>query len=95
MWHLDKDGGVISDLQLTTLDDLEDHISDIPEIDLKELKVDIHNFLDFWPRTSKQHTVDSISHIFGVVCKNVDTWLQNYYLVTFPQITISHLHILH
>lgn len=77
MWRLDKDGGVISDLQLTTLDDLEDHISDIPEIDLKELKVDIHNFLDYWPKTSKQHTSDSISHIFGLVCTNVDTWFQN------------------
>lgn len=70
MWSRDKNGGVISDLQLTTLDDLEDHISDMPEIDLKELKVDIHNFLDYWPKTSKQHTVDSISHIFGLVCKN-------------------------
>lgn len=72
MWRLDKEGGVISDLQLTSLDDLEDHISDIPEIDLKELKVDVHNFLDYWPRTSKQHTVDNISHIFGVVCKSLD-----------------------
>lgn len=77
MWHLDKDRGVISDLQLTTLDNLEDHITDIPEIDLKELKVDVHNFLDYWPRTSKQHTTDSISHIFGLVRKNVDTWFQN------------------
>lgn len=73
MWRLYKDGGVISDLQLTSLDDLEDHISDIPEMDLKELKVDIHNFLDYWPRTSKQHNVDSISHIFGLVCRHVDT----------------------
>lgn len=73
MWRLDKAGDVTSDLQLSTLEDLKDHISDIPEIDLKELKVDVHNFLDYWPGTSKQHTVDSISHIFGVVCKNVDT----------------------
>ncbi|XP_046726318.1 histone-lysine N-methyltransferase SMYD1b isoform X2 [Silurus meridionalis] len=67
MWRLDKHGDVMSDLQLTKLNDLEDHISDIPEIDLKELKVDIHNFLDYWPKTSKQHTVDNISHIFGVI----------------------------
>lgn len=67
MWRLDKDGGVISDLQLTTLEDLEDHITDMPEDDLKDLKVDIHNLLDFWPRTSKQHTVEMISHIFGLV----------------------------
>lgn len=62
---------MVSDMQLTTLDELEDHIADMPEDDLKELKVDIHNFLDYWPRSSKQHTVDDISHIFGVVRPNV------------------------
>lgn len=67
LWRLDKDGSTVSDMQLTTLDELEDHITDMQEDELKELKVDIHNFLDFWPRTSKQHTVDDISHIFGVV----------------------------
>ena len=67
MWRLDKEGSVVSDMQLTTLDELEDHISDMQEDELKEFKVDIHNFLDYWPRNSKQHTIDVISHIFGVV----------------------------
>uniref|UniRef100_A0A8C6LT06 [histone H3]-lysine(4) N-trimethyltransferase n=1 Tax=Nothobranchius furzeri TaxID=105023 RepID=A0A8C6LT06_NOTFU len=67
MWRLDKEGSVVSDMQLTTLDELEDHINDMQEEDMKELKVDVHNFLDYWPRTSKQHTIDSISHIFGVI----------------------------
>lgn len=67
MWRLDKEGSVVSDMQLTTLDELEDHIADMQEDELKELKVDIHNFLDYWPRTSKQHTIDDISHLFGVV----------------------------
>lgn len=67
MWRLDKEGSVVSDMQLTTLEELEDHISDMEEDELKEFKVDIHNFLDYWPRTSKQHTIDDISHIFGVV----------------------------
>lgn len=57
----------MSDMQLTTLEELEDHISDMQEDELKEFKVDIHNFLDYWPRTSKQHTIDDISHILGVV----------------------------
>lgn len=67
MWRTDKEGSVVSDLQLSTMDELEDHISDMPEEDMKDLKVDIHNFLDFWPRSSKPHTVDGISHILGVV----------------------------
>ncbi|XP_056137976.1 histone-lysine N-methyltransferase SMYD1b isoform X1 [Lampris incognitus] len=67
MWRLDKDGSVVSDMQLTTIDELEDHIGDMAEDELKELKVDVHNFLDYWPRNSKQHVVDDISHIFGVI----------------------------
>lgn len=67
IWRLDKEGSVVSDMQLTTLEELESHIADMQEDELKEFKVDIHNFLDYWPRTSKQHTIDDISHIFGVV----------------------------
>ncbi|KAK7136429.1 hypothetical protein R3I94_014921 [Phoxinus phoxinus] len=67
MWRVDKEGMVVSDMQMTTLDDLENHICDMNEDDLKDFKVDIHNFLDFWPRGSKQHTVDSISHVLGVI----------------------------
>ncbi|KAG1930281.1 histone-lysine N-methyltransferase SMYD1b isoform X2 [Pimephales promelas] len=67
MWRVDKHGMVVSDMQMTTLDELENHVSDMNEDDLKDFKVDIHNFLDFWPRGSKQHTVDSISHILGVI----------------------------
>lgn len=58
----------MSDTQMVTLEELEDHIADMPEDDLKDFKVDIHNFLDYWPRSSKQHTIDDTFHIFGVVC---------------------------
>ncbi|XP_036952915.1 histone-lysine N-methyltransferase SMYD1b isoform X1 [Acanthopagrus latus] len=67
LWRLDKDGSVVSDMQLTTLDELEDHIQDMEEDDLKDFKVDIHNFVDYWPRSSKQHRIEEVSHIFGVV----------------------------
>ncbi|KAJ8287223.1 hypothetical protein GJAV_G00049060 [Gymnothorax javanicus] len=64
---MERDGGVASESQLTTLEDLEDHVADMPEDDLKELKIDVHNFLDYWPRRSHQYTVADISHIFGVI----------------------------
>ncbi|XP_016306634.1 histone-lysine N-methyltransferase SMYD1b [Sinocyclocheilus anshuiensis] len=67
LWRLDKEGSVVSDTQLATLEELEDHIYDISEDDLKDFKVDIHNFLDYWPRSSKPHTVDSVSKILGVI----------------------------
>ncbi|XP_056275887.1 histone-lysine N-methyltransferase SMYD1b isoform X1 [Pseudoliparis swirei] len=67
MWRLDKEGSVLSDMQLISLEELEDHIPDMQEDDLKDLKVNINYFLDYWPRSSKQHTIDNISHYFGVV----------------------------
>jgi SET and MYND domain-containing protein len=67
VWRLDKEGSLVTDTQLTTVEDLEDHIFGMPDDDLQEIKVDIHNFLDYWPRNSKQHRVDDLSHIFGVV----------------------------
>ncbi|KAI9536369.1 Histone-lysine N-methyltransferase smyd1 [Dissostichus eleginoides] len=67
LWRLDKDGSMMSDTQMVTLEELEDHIADMPEDDLKDFKVDIHNFLDYWPRSSKQHTIDDTFHIFGVI----------------------------
>uniref|UniRef100_A0A673IPK0 [histone H3]-lysine(4) N-trimethyltransferase n=1 Tax=Sinocyclocheilus rhinocerous TaxID=307959 RepID=A0A673IPK0_9TELE len=67
LWRLDKQGRAVSDTQLTALEELEDHIYDISGDDLKDFKVDIHNFLDYWPRSSKPHTVDSVSHILGVI----------------------------
>uniref|UniRef100_A0A673IZV0 [histone H3]-lysine(4) N-trimethyltransferase n=1 Tax=Sinocyclocheilus rhinocerous TaxID=307959 RepID=A0A673IZV0_9TELE len=60
-------GSVVSDTQLAALEELEDHIYDISEDDLKDFKVDIHNFLDYWPRSSKPHTVDSVSKMLGVI----------------------------
>ena len=84
MWRLDKEGGVMSDMQMTSLDDLENHISDMPEDDLKELKVDIHNFLDYWPRNSKQHRVDDISHIFGVVGSSLFSFFSPFLPVSLP-----------
>ncbi|XP_061116832.1 histone-lysine N-methyltransferase SMYD1b [Conger conger] len=67
LWRLEKEGEVVLDTQLASLADLEDHVADMPEDDLKELKVDVHNFLDYWPRNSKPYRVDDISHIFGVI----------------------------
>ncbi len=67
MWRMDKQGSVVSDTQLISLEELEDHIYDISEDDLKDFKVDIHNFLDYWPRSSKPRTVDNVSHVLGVV----------------------------
>ncbi|KAM4597611.1 histone-lysine N-methyltransferase Smyd1-like [Polymixia lowei] len=70
LWRIQKDTGIVSDGQLTSVDQLQDHVADLSDDDLKELKIDVHNFLDYWPHNSKQHPVDYISHIFGIISCN-------------------------
>ncbi len=67
LWRIQKDTGLVSDAQLTTLDLLEDHLSKISPEDLKELKVDVQNFYNYWPKKSKPVGEDYVVHLFGVV----------------------------
>lgn len=71
MWRIHKDTGIVSDSQLVSVDELEDHVADLPEEDLKRLKTDVHNFLEYWSYGRKQHSIDEMSHIFGIVRMNV------------------------
>ncbi|KAK6492362.1 histone-lysine N-methyltransferase Smyd1-like isoform X1 [Huso huso] len=67
LWRIEKEGSALSEGRLTSLDDLENHLDDLGEDDMKELKVDVHNFLDFWPSNSRMFGVQYISHIFGLI----------------------------
>ncbi|XP_041816300.1 histone-lysine N-methyltransferase Smyd1-like [Chelmon rostratus] len=67
LWRIHKDTGIVSDSQLISVDQLEDHVADLSEQDLKQLKTDVHNFLEYWSYGRKQHSVDEISHIFGII----------------------------
>uniref|UniRef100_A0A3Q3JYA8 [histone H3]-lysine(4) N-trimethyltransferase n=1 Tax=Monopterus albus TaxID=43700 RepID=A0A3Q3JYA8_MONAL len=67
LWRLHKDTGIVSDSQLVSVDQLEDHVADLPEADLKQLKTDVHSFLKYWSHGSQQHSVDYISNIFGII----------------------------
>ena len=68
LWRIQKDTGVVSDGQLTSVDELLDHVSDLTDEDRQELQIDVHNFVDYWPKNARQqHPVEYISHIFGIV----------------------------
>ncbi|XP_069043681.1 histone-lysine N-methyltransferase Smyd1 isoform X2 [Lepisosteus oculatus] len=67
LWRIEREGSSQAEGSLTSLDELEDHVADMPEEDRKELKIDVHNFLDYWPPHSRQFGVEYISHIFGVI----------------------------
>uniref|UniRef100_A0A7N6B9N6 [histone H3]-lysine(4) N-trimethyltransferase n=1 Tax=Anabas testudineus TaxID=64144 RepID=A0A7N6B9N6_ANATE len=72
LWRIHKDTGIVSDSQLISVDQLEDHVADLSEEDLKQLKTDVHSFLEYWSYGRKQHSVDYISKIFGI-CLNCNS----------------------
>ncbi|KAF3702398.1 Histone-lysine N-methyltransferase SMYD1 [Channa argus] len=67
LWRIHKDTGIVSDSQLIPVDHLEDHVSDLPEEDLKHLKTDVHSFLEYWSCGRKQLSGDCISKMFGII----------------------------
>ena len=75
LWRLHKDTGIVSDSQLLSVDQLQDHVADYPEEDLKQLKTNVDKFLEYWSYGRKQHSVDYISHMFGIVSLNVSSYI--------------------
>lgn len=71
MWRLHKDTGVVSDSQLVSVDQLQDHVADLRDEDLKRLRSDVQDFLDYWSCGSQQHSSQEISRIFGIVRVNI------------------------
>lgn len=70
LWRIHKDTGIASDSQLVSVDQLEDHMADLPEEDLKKLESDVHTFQGYWSYGRKQHAAEYISRIFGIVRRN-------------------------
>lgn len=78
LWRIHKDTGIVTDTQLASVEQLEDHVADLPEDKLKELNIDVHNFQNYWSNGCKQYSTADIKHIFGIVCKkNVTTSQQH------------------
>ncbi|MEQ2199409.1 hypothetical protein XENOCAPTIV_025592 [Xenoophorus captivus] len=88
-----KDQGLASDSQLVAVDQLQDHIKDLPEDELKKLATDVKNFLRYWSCGTKQHPAEYISHIFSLIKSNGLTLpdqrgLQSAGLGLFPNLSL-------
>ncbi|XP_062410561.1 histone-lysine N-methyltransferase SMYD1a [Sardina pilchardus] len=70
MWRMQKYGGRVTDSQLTTLDLLQDHVSDMVDEDVKELQDDVKKFLEYWPKANRTVGTEYISHLLGVIKVN-------------------------
>ncbi|XP_020495680.2 histone-lysine N-methyltransferase SMYD1a [Labrus bergylta] len=67
LWRIHKDTGIASDSQLVSVDQLEDHVSDLSEEDLKQMKTNVQSFQEYWSYGRKKHSAEEISHIFGII----------------------------
>uniref|UniRef100_A0A3P8NZD8 [histone H3]-lysine(4) N-trimethyltransferase n=1 Tax=Astatotilapia calliptera TaxID=8154 RepID=A0A3P8NZD8_ASTCA len=67
LWRMHKDTGIASDSQLISVDQLQEHVADLAAEDFKQLRADVHKFLQYWSYGTRQHSVDYISHIFGII----------------------------
>lgn len=70
LWRMHKSTGVASDSQLIPVEQLEEHVADLPEDEHKKLEVDVNTFLEYWSSGRKKHSADFVSHIFGIVSRN-------------------------
>ncbi|CAG5867160.1 unnamed protein product [Menidia menidia] len=67
LWRLHKDKGRASDSQLLSVDQLQHHVDDLAEEDLKKLTADVHSFLEYWSHGRNQPSADFISQIFTII----------------------------
>ncbi|XP_058472719.1 histone-lysine N-methyltransferase SMYD1a [Solea solea] len=67
LWRIHKDSGVVSDSQLMSVSELEDHVNDLSEEAHAQLKADVSTFLEYWSHGRKKHSAEFISHIFGII----------------------------
>ncbi|KAF7648345.1 hypothetical protein LDENG_00158200, partial [Lucifuga dentata] len=66
LWRVHKDTGVVSDSQLTSVEQLEDHVADLPAEELQQLNTHVQDFLHYWCGR-KQFSTEDIAHIFGII----------------------------
>ncbi|XP_007896234.2 histone-lysine N-methyltransferase Smyd1 isoform X1 [Callorhinchus milii] len=67
LWQVEREGGIVSEDRLTSLEDLQDHVEDLDEEEKKQLTADVNAFLNYWQPCGQQIGHESISHIFGVI----------------------------
>ncbi|XP_060934633.1 histone-lysine N-methyltransferase SMYD1a [Limanda limanda] len=66
LWRIHKTKGVASDSQLVSVEQLEEHVAELPEAELQQLQADVSTFSQFWSQ-KKKHSAEDISHIFGII----------------------------
>ncbi|XP_062903190.1 histone-lysine N-methyltransferase SMYD1b isoform X2 [Mobula hypostoma] len=67
LWRMRREGDVVSEDRLTSIENLQDHLDDLSEEEKKQLTLDVGVFQKYWDSREQQVGTQSISHIFGVI----------------------------
>ncbi|XP_078264966.1 histone-lysine N-methyltransferase SMYD1b isoform X2 [Rhinoraja longicauda] len=67
LWRMRREGAVVPEDRLTPIEDLQDHLDDLSEDEKQQLKLDVEVFQKYWQPRTQELSMESISHIFGVI----------------------------
>ncbi|CAF87026.1 unnamed protein product, partial [Tetraodon nigroviridis] len=70
MWRMHKDTGVASDSQLLPVEELQDHVADLPQEQLQRLHADVRTFQEFWSCGRSRPSREDIAHVLGIIKTN-------------------------
>lgn len=64
MWRIHKDTGVASDSQLLSVEELQDHLEELPQ---EQLHADVLSFQEYWGCGRSRPSLEDITHVLGIV----------------------------
>ncbi|XP_067837799.1 histone-lysine N-methyltransferase Smyd1-like isoform X2 [Heptranchias perlo] len=67
LWRIEREGDIVSEDRISSLEDLQDHVDDLNEEEKKQLALDVDVFLSYWHSNNQHAGLQFVSHIFGVI----------------------------
>ncbi|XP_067898585.1 histone-lysine N-methyltransferase Smyd1-like isoform X2 [Heterodontus francisci] len=67
LWRMAREGDIVSEDRISSLEDLQDHVDDLSEEEKTQLTSDVEVLGSFWHSNNQHFDIQSIAHIFGVI----------------------------
>lgn len=67
LWRMRRDGALVPEDRLVSIEDLQDHLDDLNEDERKQLNLDVEVFQRYWQPKAQELSTETMSHIFGVI----------------------------
>ncbi|XP_069779637.1 histone-lysine N-methyltransferase Smyd1-like isoform X2 [Narcine bancroftii] len=67
LWRMKREGDIVSEDIITTMEGLQDHLDDLSEEEKQQLTLDVEVFQRYWHPSDQQVDKQSILHVFGMI----------------------------